>query len=305
MTKDKRRKAEIRAAQQDTGRRYTQLAREMAAGSTRAARTFLLSQLLNECATLPPADVDWGYDDEYAPAVFQSQVLGEAIPYGTVLELAGSLAREGHKARITVESMDPLETAFVVCNERRFRLIITQERADELCRTPGCQHSPTSWAFSRCDSHLADCDAQTLARMASDWGHARNEELDRDPTRLGGSPEADLLIRAAAANGAFEQVSKALLHMCFEDPDVIDEVFWNEADALAMRYGLERERLRLYEVARNEATRIRAKVGSCTTCNGLFSKPSLRAWDTGMPPQFCSKDCLPPSTPAPGNHLWN
>ncbi|WP_411147419.1 hypothetical protein [Streptomyces sp. A30] len=304
MTKDKRRKAEIRAAQQSTGRRYAQLAREMAAGPARTARTFLLSELLNECATLPPADVDWGYDAEYAPAVFHSQVLGEAIPYGTVLELAGSLAREGHKARITVESLHPLETAFVVCNERRFRLIITQERADELCRTPDCQQEPTSWAFSRCDSHLADCDAQTLTRMASDWGHARNEELDRDPSRLGGSPEADLLIKAAVASGAFEQISKTLLHMCFEDPDMIDEVFWNEADALAMRYGLERERLRLYDVARKEALRIRAKIGSCPTCKGPFPDPSLRMWDPGMPPQFCSKDCLPPSAPAPAVRLW-
>ncbi len=225
--------------------------------------------------------------------MFLSRALGGVVPYGTVLELAGALAQEGRSALLVLEALHPLEAAIVVCNGRRFELLISQDRATELCRTSGCGASPSTWAFSRCDSHLADCDAAALEAMASNWGHARREELNRDPLRLGGSPHADLLIKAAAANGAVDQVSKAFLHMCFEDPDMIDEIYWNEADALAMKYGLERERLRLYEVARAEAMRIRTKAAACPTCMKPFT--SLRSWDPTIPPQYCAKDCAPPA----------
>jgi hypothetical protein len=303
VTKDKKRKAEIRAAQASSGRRYTQLAREMAAAPTRTDRSFSLVELLTECATLPPAKVNWGWDSEWAPTVFDSQVLGGAVPYGCVLELAGLVAHEGRNARIRVESLSPLSSVIVVCNERRFQLIISQEQAYELCSTPGCPRSPAAWAFSRCDSHLADCDASNLVSIAGDWGVTRNEELNRDPSRLGGSPQADLIIKAAVANGAFERVSTTLLHMCFEDPDVIDEAFWDEKEALAMRHGLEREQLRLREVAKAEAIRIRTTVGACPTCTKPIS--NLRAWDPGTPPQFCSKACAPaPSAAAAPEEPW-
>jgi hypothetical protein len=297
VTKDKKRKAEIRATQASSGRRYTPLAREMAAGPVSADRSFSLVELLTECATLPPAKVNWGCsveDAEWAPAVFDSEVLGGAVPYGSVLELAGLVAHEGRQARIRVESLSPLASAIVVCRERRFHLIISQEQAYELCRTPGCLRSPAAWAFSRCDSHLADCDASTLESIAGDLGLNRNEELNRDPSRLGGSPEADLIIKAAVAIGAFERVSRAFLHMCFEDPDVIDEAFWDEKEALAMRHGLEREQLRLHEVARAEALRIRTTAGACPTCTKPIT--NVRAWDPGMPPQFCSMACAPAPT---------
>ncbi|MFI0226406.1 hypothetical protein [Streptomyces lydicus] len=99
-----------------------------------------------------------------------------------------------------------------------------------------------------------DCDEKELAAMAGEWGFALHEELGRDAAhRLGGSPEADLLIKAAVARGAFELVSTSLLHACFEDPELIDEIFWDEDEALEMRHALERERIRLQRVAREEA----------------------------------------------------
>ncbi|TQE33090.1 hypothetical protein [Streptomyces ipomoeae] len=288
MTKDKKRKSEIREAKRTTGSRYARLAREMKQTAQPAARTFRLAELLAECATLPPASVDWGFPEEYAPAVFASSLLGGGVPYGTVLELSGALAKEGPRARVTLESMSPQEEAVVVCHERRFLLVLTQDMVNELCRTPGCSASPVNWAITWCARHLPGCDTQTLVRMARNWGHGRREDLDRDPARLGESPEADLLIKAAVAQGAFERVRKVLLDACFGDPDLFDDEFWDASEALAMQHALERERLRLYEVALAEGLRIRGTAGSCTTCG-----ERLHGWNPDLPPQFCAS-CAPP-----------
>jgi hypothetical protein len=124
--------------------------------------------------------------------------------------------------------------------------------------------------------------------MARDWGHGRREDVDRDPTRLGGSREADLLIKASVVQGAFEQVSEILLDACFGDPNLFDDEFWNATEALAMEHALERERLRLYEVAQAEGLRIRKTDRSCTACG-----KDLFGWNLALPPQFCA-DCAPP-----------
>ncbi|MFD7446175.1 hypothetical protein [Streptomyces sp. NPDC059909] len=94
--KDKKRKDAIRAEQKASGRRYTAVARELAIAGTE--RTFLLQDLLSECATFPPATIDWGYPEELAPAAFESRVLGGAVPFSTVKQLAGALAEEGRRS---------------------------------------------------------------------------------------------------------------------------------------------------------------------------------------------------------------
>ncbi|MGW0334287.1 hypothetical protein ACWD0J_20865 [Streptomyces sp. NPDC003011] len=282
MKRDKKRKAEIREAQRSTGHRYVRLAREMTAAARVPARTFLLSELLAECATLPPAAVEWDFPGDYAPAAFESRLIGGAVPYGTVLELAGVLAQQGPGARITVESMSPLAQAVVVCRERRFQLVLSQDMVNELCRKAGCDGSPDSWALTRCPRHLAECDTNALVSMARNWGHGRRDEFEHDPERLGGSREADLLIKAAVAGGSFERVRAVLLDACFGDPDLYDDMYWDASVSLAMQHALERERLRLYEVAQAEAKRIREATGACTTCG-----VSLMGWNPGVPPQLC------------------
>jgi hypothetical protein len=293
MTRDKKRKAAIRETQAHTGRRYTQAAREITAATEREPNGFLLSQLLTECATNAPADVDWGYDSDLAPEVFHSRLLGGAVPYGTVLELAGSLAKEGRSARLTLESMSPLEVAVVVCGKRRFQLILTQDMARELCQTPACPNDQPDWAFLHCSSHLPDCNGDALVSMTEEWAYGFKTDAGRDMERREGSAEADLLIKAATANGTYERVSKALLDSLFAAPDELDDLFWSEEETLAMQHAIERERLRLHNVARSEARRLWKIFGACRTCGGRLN---AYGWDPSVPPRFCSANCVPPAS---------
>jgi hypothetical protein len=297
VTRDKKHKAEVRAAQQATGHRYTQAARALVKAAGPAARTFPLKELLAECATLPPAVVDWGYPEELAPTVFESALLKAAIPYGTVLELAGALAQEGTDAQLSLESLSPLENAVVVCGERRLELILSQDRVHELCQSTGCRYHSANPVIVRCSEHLADCDADALAVMAAEWGYARSDKLGGDnPSLLGGSPEADLLVRAAVAHGAFEAVSTSLLNACFEDPETLEEIsFLDETRGVDMRHAVDRERIRLRRVAEAEARRIRKAAGACAACgNALLHLPP----ELCVPPRYCSKDCAPASSPS-------
>ncbi|MFD8028051.1 hypothetical protein ACFV3F_04705 [Streptomyces sp. NPDC059717] len=290
MTKDKKRKADVRAVQQATGWRYTQVAREWAQTTGGVGRTFLLKELLTECATLPPAAVTWTYDEVLAPAVFESRLLGAVVPYGTVLELAGALAQQGTNAQLLLESLDPLETSVVVYGERRFSLVLSQDLVFELCRKPGCVYQLVSPIIAWCRDHLADCGTDALAAIASEWGHARSEELaGSDLARLGGSREADLLVKAAVARGAFEIVSTSLLHACFEDLEVLDDPLYDEVRAVDMRHAIERERIRLQRVAQAESRRLRQSAVSCAACGTVL----MPHGDLRLPPQYCSKDCVP------------
>ncbi|MDH6223624.1 hypothetical protein [Streptomyces sp. MJP52] len=294
MTKDRRRKAAIRAEQQKTGRRYTQISRELAVG-TKTARTFRLADLLKECATLPAADVAWGYDADLAPLMFRSECLGADAPYGSVLQLAGLLSDEGRDAQLSVESLSPLEEAVVRCGERRVQLLLSQDRADLLCQTTGCTYPPAGH-FGRCDTHLADCTLDHLTDLARAWGYDMSADRPNLAER-GGSTEADLLIKAATAVGAFEEVCTVLLDSLFEPDDLIDEVYWDEADALAARYEIGRERLRLRGVAQREMRRVRTAGTCCRACE----KPlDAKQWNMAVPAQYCGAECLPaPEQPEP------
>jgi hypothetical protein len=290
VTKDKRRKTAIRAVQSSTGERYTRISRTMTPASPGAVHTFVLADLLAECATLPPVSLDWGFDSDYAPAVFASRLLGTTVPYGTVMELSGALAQSGPHAQITIESVDPEEMAVVVCGDRRFQLILSQDTVYDLCRTAGCPHQPAGCAIPWCTGHLGDCDNRTLAGIARNWGYNRREDTEREPTRLEGSPEADLIVKAAVARGAFEQISAILLESCFGDPNLYDDEFSDPADSLAMQHALERERLRLHGVARTEGLRIRKAAKTCAACGATLHP---YGWHSSRRPEFCSPRCAP------------
>lgn len=88
--------------------------------------------------------------------------------------------------------------------------------------------------------HLAERDTNALVSMARKWGHGRRDEFEHDPERLGGSREADLLIKAAVAGGSFERVRAVLLDTCFGDPHLFDDMYWDASVSLAMQHALER-----------------------------------------------------------------
>ncbi|EFG03775.1 Hypothetical protein SCLAV_p0284 (plasmid) [Streptomyces clavuligerus] len=116
-------------------------------------------------------------------------------------------------------------------------------------------------------------------------------------------PHADLLVRAAVAHGAYGTVSTALLHALFEDPGLIDKVYGNPEEALAVRDSMDRERQRLDSVATAEARRIRKETGTCPACRRPL--PS-RGGVPCFPPRYCSKECVPvPSRPAVRRGPWS
>ncbi|MGW7197339.1 hypothetical protein [Streptomyces chryseus] len=286
-----------REAQRKTGGKYTTLFRNAGAPPKRIA----FRDLLTECSTLPEVSVNWGYHPDYehaGPRMFRSEVLGGPMPYGTVLALAGELSGVNLGAPLGLESHSPLETAIVSCQGRRFELMISQDGVYELCRTTGCLRHPVStWAIPWCSDHLTRCSADVLFEMAREWGYGCHEAHNRQPDGASGSVEGDSLIRAAVATGAFTEVSKALVEACFEDPDLIDDVYWDAEVAMAVRHGMDREKLRLTKVASAEAARLRKVAdGSCAACGQSLARHP-QGWS--VPPQFCSAECVPASPPQP------
>ncbi|MEV6027564.1 hypothetical protein [Streptomyces sp. NPDC052036] len=280
MTQDKKRKAAVRQAQQAGGRRYAALAREMTAIPSAA---FQLAQLLAECATRPAVTVDWDFHPEHAPDVFESSLIGTAIPYGSVLQLA----RRGRSARLTVESVEPRHSTVLACDGRRFLLLISQEAAWDLCKIPQCPHYSAHPAFTHCPDHLAQCNVNSLLSMARDWGHDRHESHKCAPESAGGSTEADALIKASVYVGSCDRVSNALLSALFGDPDLFDEMCLDTSQRLAMQHACERERLRLDDVAHAEVKRLRQQHGACGRCG-----ERLFGWNPGTPALLC-RNCAP------------
>jgi hypothetical protein len=291
MTRDRKRKLAIRAVQESTGQRYTQAAK--AIGSTEPCPVggrFRLPDLLHECAMLPEA-ADSYFDS--GPAVFHSRVLGAAVPFSTVLQLAGVLAGEVHPAELTLESLEPHERAVVVCGKRRFALDLRWSGVESLCRRPGCGDRPIDFQIVVCTEHLPQCDVRSLVAMTRESGYCVGSE--EDPTLLEGLPEAALLVNAAVGLGAYTEVVQAWLDTCFIPLDEIDDVFWgNEDRALAMRHSVERERLRLDRVACKEARRLRGETSVCQACD-----KQLLGWDMQAHPLYCSRACSPAPLPAP------
>ncbi|MEU1439362.1 hypothetical protein ABZ438_35615 [Streptomyces sp. NPDC005786] len=76
-------------------------------------------------------------------------------------------------------------------------------------------------------------------------------------------------MKAGAALGACLDVTTALLKGCFTNPEDIEDIYGVTEESIAIRYGLETERLRLAQLANNERARIRLSLGSsCVACGG-------------------------------------
>ncbi|MFD7095804.1 hypothetical protein [Streptomyces xanthophaeus] len=284
-----------REAQRKTGRKYTALLREAAAGGP--PTEFPFRSLLAECSTLPGFQIDWGYDPEGGdfpgPVMFESALIGGPVPCGTILALAGALSGLELRGHLHVESCSHLEEAIVSCEGRRFRLALNQDLLYELCRGSGCSHQPIDEHFvPYCASHLQECHPEELVHMAREWGHTRYEEYAERPGETQTGLEGDHLVRAAVAQGAFTRVAAGLVDYSFTDSALIDDVHgWDSEEAMAVRHAIKRERLRLTRVANKEGHRIRLSVGvCCVACRGsLIGGAGL--WP--VPPQYCSAACAP------------
>ncbi|WP_420082834.1 hypothetical protein ACN6AT_37575 (plasmid) [Streptomyces sp. JL4002] len=250
-----------------------------------------MGALLAECATKPAADVDWGevLFPEVLPDVFESEIVGGAIPYCSVLALAGALSAYGPNHELRVEFLDPLDEAVVASRRRRFRITILTASVDELCRKPRCHDRPVlNGVVEYCEHHLARCSPEILRDLASDLGSYVCMDAAGTLERRGGSPEADILIRAATARGAFSQVRDAFLHGAYMDPTDIDDTFMEQSAAMEMRHAIEREDVRLQEVARSEYRSIRNFAGTCRMCG-----QDLRwlLFDLQVPAEYCTAAC--------------
>ncbi|WP_051806583.1 hypothetical protein [Streptomyces sp. NRRL F-2747] len=288
---EKKRKAAVRAVQEATGLRYTAALRLEAAYRPASRPSFPFSALLAECATEPAASVDWGEDVfvDYVPEVFESDVVGGAIPYSCVLALAGALSEYGPNNELRVEYLDPLEEAVVASRRRRFRMRVLTGGVEELCRKPGCHERPVlDSVVEYCEYHLARSSAQALTSIAMTLGADLCSVVGDILERRGGSPEADILIRAAVARGAFSPVRDAFVHALYMNPSDIDDMFMEESAAMNMRHAIEREELRLLAVARSEYRSIRNFAGACATCGQDLR---WRLFDFQVPPQYCTAAC--------------
>ncbi|MEU6314058.1 hypothetical protein [Streptomyces sp. NPDC047014] len=190
MTQEKKRKAAARAVQEATGLRYTAALRLEAASRPTDRPSFPLGTLLAECATKPAAEVDWGEDifTDYVPDLFESDIVGGAIPFTSVLALAGALSAYGPKDELRVEYLDPLDEAVVASRRRRFLIRMLTGGIEELCRKPGCHERPTlERIIDYCEYHVARCDTQALVSMAIDLGTDDRVDVDDALERRGGS----------------------------------------------------------------------------------------------------------------------
>ncbi|MFJ6770005.1 hypothetical protein ACIQOV_03320 [Kitasatospora sp. NPDC091257] len=294
-------KARARARQKRDGNKYTVALRSgsspgessssasLQSEADRSPRAFRLGDLLTECTTFPATPIE-DYDDHLTFG-FQSKVLGCVIPFETVLSLAGALAREGLGAELAVEAVTSRSVVVTPVDAwpERLEMSLFGGWTTPLCPIPHCSGRSIQFgSIDRCHAHLVSCDVPTLVRMAKDWGQAHRDRLDADPARLGGSRQSEILVKAAVLQGASQEVTQVLLLTLFEDEDLIEEYIWDEAEAMAMRHAIDRERLRLRGIALEEARRIRKTANGCLACG----KALVFISDTpAYPPPFCSSSC--------------
>lgn len=183
---------------------------------------------------------------------------------------------------------------------RRYELSLICASAPPLCRDRYCDFRPIDDdCLDRCHTHLKTCSVEDLLHMGQEWAQIMRDTLDRHHEQLGGHKKAEYLVQAATAHGAAEQIAQHLLDDLFEEERMIEEVFWDEAEAMAVRHAIDRERHRLHTVAREEAARIRGAAKSCPACQ----IPLPRGWcSLAYDPRFCSPRCAERG-PQPGSAL--
>ncbi|WP_158845896.1 hypothetical protein [Streptomyces sp. NRRL WC-3742] len=166
-----------------------------------------------------------------------------------------------------MESADPEHQVVVVAGGCRFELCLTQEMVQELCREPYCGRGPFSEDIPWCATHLGERSMLEPIETAKNLGYATRDRADYEPDRCGGGAGADLLVKAAVAQASAPEMVKVLIDICFDDPD--EEGPWTFDDHLEMqlRHVIDRERLRLNNVACDEARRIRRAAATCSVCS--------------------------------------
>ncbi|MFF8458802.1 hypothetical protein ACF06T_30205 [Streptomyces albidoflavus] len=300
--KDKQRKLAARQEQAATGRRYAAVAREQrtAVGQEpRPPRTVLLRELMLECLTQPLEimEDDGDLENWEEPDRYRSPLLGGLIPRGTVLELVGLLAGLGQDARLTVESWVEGSLGVVVTEDgRRFELRLRQASTLELCRVAQCGSDTINGVIDRCHAHLAKASAEELVKFAQEWGFAQSDaEQNAKPARRQHDPVAELLVHVATARGNASAVAEAFVHHALEDPEIIDEAYWDEAEALEMHHAVASEKLRLRQLATAESRRLRGVLKRCAACGGDLPGHA----ELSFPPKYCSRECVPPAPQEP------
>lgn len=300
MTKDSRRKRDVRRTKDNTGRRYTSAARVLAAAWKAPQKTFTLAALLAECSTLPPApassyagDLDWEEVD-YLPAAFASQLLHTGVPYGSVLALAGALAEAGRDAPLTVESLSPTNQAVLVSQGRRLELCLSQDRCVDLCTHPHCPGGPLDEGIPPCWKHLPMCTTDDLLRVGDIWAHWRFERLSGEPDQCGGAAVAGNLVKAAVSHGVAEKMIDTLLKNGFEDPEMVVEFRGDDDGAMQWSHAIDRERLRLHKTATEETRRIRNEAKDCAACGARLL---AYRYPVEHRPEFCSPACAATAPP--------
>ncbi|WP_338715978.1 hypothetical protein QBW32_49235 (plasmid) [Streptomyces acidiscabies] len=285
-----------RAAQRETGAKYTAALRQATTAGT-SPSVFSLRELLAECTTSPEWTGDHPeVDAEWAPRMFDSELLGGPVPYTTVLLLTGDLAAMGLSAEMTMESRRGFHTAVVACGGRRFELVLSQDDwVAELCLVPGCEHRPVAAALiPYCErQHLAERSEMELATMAWAWGNDRRQEFESTPAAAHAGDQGDALIAAAVVQGAFSKVAAELVEDCYGDPDLIDDIY--PTDPTAIRHAIDNEHLLLKERARSAAARIRKLFGGLCVCGAtLYLAP-----EADVPARYCSAQCASSAVTSP------
>ncbi|MEU9274884.1 hypothetical protein [Streptomyces sp. NPDC048341] len=279
-----------RAAQRETGAKYTAALRQAITAGT-SPTVFSLRELLAECTSSPEWTGDHPeVDAEWAPRMFDSALLGGPVPHKSVLLLTGDLAAVGLSAEMAMESRDGFRTVVVACGGRRFELLLSQDDwVTELCLIPGCKHRPVAASLiPYCEhQHLAERSEPELAKMAWAWGNERRQEFESTPAAAHAGDQGNALVAAAVAQGAFYKVAAELVEGCYGDPDLIDELYLNDAEAMAVRHAIDKEHLLLKERARSAAARIRKLADGLCVCGATL----FLAAEASVPARYCSAQC--------------
>ncbi|MYT71830.1 MULTISPECIES: hypothetical protein [unclassified Streptomyces] len=87
---------------------------------------------------------------------------------------------------------------------------------------------------------------------------------------------------------------KKFLEATFADPDVFDDLFYDEERNALARLVMARETNRLNRAARDHARKLRTEAKTCASCAGPL--PELE--NERRPALYCGAECAPPRPPA-------
>ncbi|MFE2728050.1 hypothetical protein [Kitasatospora sp. NPDC059327] len=271
--------------------------------ATMPAVSFTLGELLADVATgseaVPRAWADqWHPSEEWSPPPSSvSALLGTVVPHPALLTLAGKLSASavGMDTGLRVEAADSHEV-LVACGERRFALGLADGTCTELCRRADCRSRMMEAEVPWCSTHLIDLDLYSMVTAAQFW--ARASHRHGDPERSSPDWPAEELMKAAVAVAAGEMMAEAIVMAAFDDPHELEQrdVPAEYGLILRTRHAMDRERLRLWETAREEAERLREAAGACQACHRqlcwLDDGFAAGAYPQARP-EYCSAACDP------------